>query len=627
MAERYVQSVTSGRTHFSAAPNAQIERSKVYSDPVCLTTFNAGDIVPIFCKEMLPSEAISINLDSVVRQMTLLTPTMGKMEATFYAFFVPNRVVNSALPSVFGENVYGAWTANPVSLAPLLSPDFSGDSIQVPVGSVADYYGFSTVRRIPAEVLQLCHDLKFRGYVEIYNQYFRDQNYQPPIPYSKLNVYEGFMEDRDGSAYGLITGSSSSSDATEDVISHVSDNSVGAGALYQAIYGGDHGDLADMAVSRVPVGSLFNALGAPLKANKIHDYFTSGLPSPQKSGQVFIPVSGSLNIPQQLVTTTNLFSLSGAHPALSWRNVNGSALTSSNSGILAATIEGTETNSATGTAPRISVYPSNLVTTPTSAVTDGLAISVNDLRLAAATQQIYEQLALGGSRYREYVATFFGIEADNPYKDIPTYIGKITRSLDLYQTAQTSASETGNTPQGNLAAFGYTNMSSHLCDYTALEHGYLHVFVVVRHRNIYGNYLSRDNFRLSMLDFYHPQLANISEQPVYLREINPFASDANSQPFCYQEAWAEYRYNPDRVSGLMRPGVAGSLAIWNYADDYDPDLKVLNPDFLKSNSQEVLDRTLAVQSSLAPQFKGQFCFQIVDDLPMPTYSVPGLDIV
>lgn len=39
--------------------------------------------------------------------------------------------------------------------------------------------------------------MKFRGYLEIYNNYFRDQNYQPPIPYSKLNIYNGFMLSED----------------------------------------------------------------------------------------------------------------------------------------------------------------------------------------------------------------------------------------------------------------------------------------------------------------------------------------------------------------------------------------------------------------------------------------------
>lgn len=546
-----------------------------------------------------------------------------------YAFFVPNRIVNDSWKAVEGENYSGSWTSNPVSLAPL--KNVATGSTSIPVGSVADYYGFPTQEPIPNSVLSLCHDLKFRGYVMIYNEFFRDQNYQAPIPMSYLNVYQGFL---DPASSPIFLDGKGNVPLGSDVLS---DGSYGAGAISHALYGSSLPDDTDTFVSpRDPINS-FRATQSPLKANKLHDYFTSVLPSPQKSSSpVFAPVTGSLNIPAQPVSTVGNFELSGVHVPLLFRSASGAVPSATQLGLGKSTSSSGITlypnglRPTTGTAPSDGavqgLYPSNLSTTATTADVTGLALSVDDIRMASAIQQVYETLARGGSRYRSIVSSFFGIDVDDPFGDIPRLLGHISRDLDLYQTAQTSASEAGSTPQGNLTAFGYTSSNGHLCTHRFVEHGYLHVFAVVRHRNIYSSYLARDNFRLNMLDFYTPPLANISEQPVYTREINPFAPNNNSV-FGYQEAWAEYRYEPDQVSGYMRPGIDNSLRLWTYADEFDPNLLIADSAFLLSNSQDVLDKTLAVTSSVAPQFKASFKFIVDKTLPMPVYSVPGMDII
>lgn len=610
-------------SHFSQAVTGELAFSSMTSNPTHYTTFNAGDIVPIYCLEVLPHDEFEMSLDFVVRQNTILTPTMGSMRVDYYAFFVPNRVVNSSWKTVMGENPNGSWTAPEITLAPLVGtgPTFPS-TYQVPVDSIADYYGFPTQQPIPAAVLQSCHDLKFRGYVEIYNEFFRDQNYQPPVPYSKLNIFQGFFgpatsassaSNLAGTVYGSLSNAS-----TQYNSSTAQDNSVGAGAVLQSVYGnlspvaGPSGTLLGISLA-----STFNALGSPLKANKLHDYFTSVLPSSQKGPQVLLPLAGNAPV----LTASQTFT--GTGQALRFSNTSTGNIWDN------ATVLGTSlsTGDLVGySSPSPSVANSPLA--PANLYADLSQVSsatLSDLRMAAAVQQVYEALARGGSRYREIVRVLFGLEVDNPYEDIPTLLGTFHRDLDLYQTAQTSPSESGSTPQGNLAAFGYTSNSGHLFKHKFLEHGYVHVFAVVRHKNVYSSFLARDNFRTTMLDFYQPPLANISEQPVYTREINPFNSNS-SQVFGYQEPWAEYRYDPDYVSGYMRPGVSGSLALWNYADDFNSSLSIASGTWLRSNSQEVLDRSLAVTSSVAPQLKGQFRFHIFKNRPMPTYSVPGLDI-
>lgn len=624
MANKYKQPSLSNAVRFQRAPLADLEMSKMRVNPRVYTTYNAGDIVPVFYQEVLPHSTFSVDVDFINRLLSAtIKPTMGSMQLDIFAFFVPNRIINDSWKNVQGENTSGFWSAPEIELAPLYPMNLTAD-VQVPPMSVADYYGYSSQLPIKAEVLQQCNDLKIKGYLSIYNSYFRDENYQPPINFSKLNVYQGFFE-----PVRSMINPSSSSDGDYVALTSIPDGSFPDGALSKSVFGeGDAGQSSGLASMIVEAHLTdFSALDRPLKANKLHDAFTSVLPSPQKGTEVFFGIGDSA--PLVKGDEINLFD---GVPQFKFNNQLVSGLTGSQSFYLSADLN----NQGTGRIAFDNVNTSAVASTSASLLgTDLVAdlskatgISINDLRHAAAIQQVYEMLGRNGSRYLEALRSFFGIQAENPFKDIPTQLGHIRRELDLYQVAQTSGSVEGETPQGNLSGFGYTAKEGNLFTYTALEHGYIHYMAVVRQRNIYPSLMLPDNFRKTTLDWYLPQLANIGEQPIRLATLNPFVSEAMDKTIGFQEAWAlDYRYEPDRVSGYCRTGLADSLDIWTYADSFDGDFTHVNGEWLKSNAQEVLDRTLAVTSALSPQFLIMLEFKTTKQLPMPIYSVPGLDII
>ena len=163
-------------------------------------------------------------------------------------------------------------------------------------------------------------------------------------------------------------------------------------------------------------------------------------------------------------------------------------------------------------------------------------------------------------------------------------------------------------------------MNKDLFTHSFTEHGIVLGLAVIRTVHTYQQGLNRMFSRKSMFDFYWPEFANLGEMAVLNKEIYLDGSSADDEVFGYQEAWADYRYMPDMVTGEMRSNYAQSLDIWHWADDY-AQKPVLGSDWI-DETKENIARTLAVQDH--DQFFGDFYFQCVMTRPMPLYSVPGL---
>lgn len=621
---RQGKAVESGVTRFTRSPMSEVEMSRMSAVAKVKTTMNAGDIVPVYYEEILPHDTFKVSVRDIIRQATTLRPTMDSMIVDIIPVWIPNRIVNESWVNVQGENTSGFWSAPVVNLAPLYT---GTQDIQIPIGSVADYYGFPTQRPIKASVLQQCNDTKFRGYLLAYNELFRDQNYQTPLSWSKLNVYEGFL-DPIGTNISLSGNISANQSA---------DGSYGSGAVVKAVYGdGGEPNASFTIAGRV---TTWSALDKPLKANKLHDWITSGLPSPQKGTEVFFGIGEVANV--RLDTSDNVRAFTTGSPLKVRTNMRNNTNSIVGHDLFAALAANSDSgtlrmDSATfipESGNTFEINGTNLF--GTADLSNATGVSVNDLRLAIATQQVYEQLARGGSRYREIISSFFGLDTENIFTEIPVVLGRYRHELDLYQVAQTSSS-TEDSATGDLSAYGYTASNGFLFERTFIEHGYIHFFAIIRHQNTYSTYFAPDNFRRATLDFYLPSLANIGEQPIRLATLNPFVEE-DGRAIAFQEAWWEYRYKVDRVSGAFRSMPADrqseSLNVWTYADDFDEDFEVVTGDWLKSNSEEVLNRTLDTPTMIDgtptgyPQFKVQLAFDIVQQRPLPVYSVPGLDVI
>lgn len=350
---------------------------------------------------------------------------------------------------------------------------------------------------------------------------------------------------------------------------------------------------------------------------KFFDYFTSALPQPAKT------LDGSGTITMPIGTVAPVFSDQAGNVGtgnLSLMNYYDNAgskigarqgITIGTGGNLVAWPNSTATMSGTSQAMYQSQYAD---------LTKAVAATINAQRIAWATQRVYEADAIFGTRYWQEIVQRFGVTTDAGRHLIPSYLGGKRTPVNIDTVLQNS--ETSTTPLGETGAFSCTVDTNQ--DFTTSfdAHCVLLGVMCIRTDHTYQQGQERQWTRTKRLDFYQPEFAHIGNQPIYNYEIFTDGTSNDTGVFGYKEAWAEYKYKPNRLSGMMLSDYANSLDVWTYADDYST-LPVLSSQWI-IETKDNLDRTLAVPSSTSDQFKVDIYIEQEVRSPMPLHCYPGL---
>ena len=213
-----------------------------------MTTFSEGYLVPIYVNtDILPGDTFDVKTKLKLRSRTPLAPVMDNAKLSTFWFFTPYRNVWSGTKAFYGDSDPSAWI-NPtekffpaleikdIGMALATLSDAEGYSDKL-LGSLWDHFGLPLISKTGnyADSKIPISSLAFRAYKLIWNEWFRDENLQ---------------------------------DA-------------------QFVNTSDTATLADY----YPVDENGDYIPM-LRACRLHDYFSSCLPGPQKGNPVYIPLVG-----------------------------------------------------------------------------------------------------------------------------------------------------------------------------------------------------------------------------------------------------------------------------------------------------------------------------------------------
>lgn len=152
---------------FSSVKARKPKRSKFDLSHEHKFTCSMGELIPFYCEDVIPGDSFKISTSSLVRLAPMIAPMMQNVRVETHFFFVPNRLIWEDWEKFITKGVDGTDTpVTPHFVAPYFNK-----------GSVGDYLGLPVGVTLPNT-----SSLPFRAYRLIWNEYFRDQNLQDPLP-------------------------------------------------------------------------------------------------------------------------------------------------------------------------------------------------------------------------------------------------------------------------------------------------------------------------------------------------------------------------------------------------------------------------------------------------------------
>lgn len=633
----------SSNDHFSSNPlNVSLPRSSFDRKSSTKTTIKVGKLTPFYLDEVLPGDTFEIDCNFLARGVTPLYPTMDNAVIDTFFFFVPHRLVWKDWEKFNGFSE-DPWFQEQEFLIPSLSEvklKYAAGNLEAgrlsyskPI-DLASYLGVPATQfttqltgSFVAGLLPDINVLPFRSYAKIWNDWFRDQNTQGTIIYSIGNNSESEITVTNSDANNTIQRIYQAAFVDNQLIeTHVQKTNT---RYYDYWY-----ETIQFGIGLAPV-------------NKLSDYFTSALPKPQKGDPVTLPIgiSGVANLKlrkvpedgnsiptEKLSGWFNVFDDIGSPILRSGANgyvlgVSGNQNPHQGRSMLVSAIQ-KDGNDSWRVNAQLSGYVNGSDLT-------GASVNINELRQAIALQQALEKDARGGTRYIEVIRSHFGVISPDARLQRSEYLGGSRTYIRNNQVLQTSSTST-TSPLGQTGAYSLTtDRAGFVKSFT--EHGYIIGLTCVRVEQSYSQGIRRLWTRKRRFDFYWPVFNNIGEQPIYTKElfVNQVSDYNGNNVFGYQEAWADYRYKNNLLTGFMKPQTfnyrnahpstksAASVYRWTYTTYFD-NAPLLSNQFQQENPVQ-FSQTLAITASGFFDFIADFFISNKTTRVMSTYSIPGLE--
>jgi len=562
-----------------------IGRSKFLMNSFWKGDIYHGDLVPLEITPVMPGDSAKYDISLFIRTATPpIFPIMDSIKLYVRAFYVPTRLVWAKEKEFLGENTEGYGIQTEV-LAPRTTNDsttvWSGYAAGAYKRSIATYLGLVRQKQTLASGKASPISLNpIRSFLQVYNDWFRNENFMAPYLWD---------HNQTGDAVRVLA---------------------------------SRGGINVLGYSDLP------------KVCKNLDRYTSCLPWAQKGAPVPVPVLGEAPVVAanegHFMKNDLVFGYksSGAtNPTYPATDLWGASSTHSSAYMIGTQQDGHFTYLMTpnsvaegnGITPTDTIQYSNLI----ADLSHATGASVNQLRLAFATQKYLEQLARSGSKYREYIRAMFGVTIGDTTAQMAEYLGGMCVELNVDQVLQTTDYAAGSTTKlGAPGAVSTSAASDYLFTKSFDEPGYIVVVAYTKHNRTYGQGIDEMYQKHEVLEDYNPKFANIGEQAIKKSNIY-FTGDVDDDDtrLGFQESWSEYRFKKDVVVAGLAPSNSAAFNFTNLAENFAT-APVLNADFLTEDRTNIA-RCLSGGEASADYFL-DVKFNRTFIRPMPLYSVPGL---
>lgn len=459
--------------------------------------------------EVLPGDTFKASLSAFVRMSTPIVPFIDDVRAEYDAFFVPKRILWDKTKHFYGESpsfgIASAIEEPTVSVTVMGQPLSSLNTNILKSESFAGAFGIVINAYPPASPTVRLNVLPFRSLLAIYNEYYRNENYQDQYTWDK-------------SQYGNIS---------------------------NFAYLG---------------GTVITGFSFLPKVNKDGDLITSILPYQVKGAPVTIGLAGSAP-----VIAMNQRHGIQQNTALTFKNAYTEANYTGSNNLIASVGELYEDRSLAAMDSGAKLAPDNLF----ADLSNATAISISDLLYAFAYQDFLARAAHFGTRYKEYIYSMFGTVIADATEDIPEYLGRLKFNINVNQVVQTTGfNPSSSTELGSLGAYSVSGDSKKLFTKSFTEPGYVVIVGYTKHKRTYSSGVDRVFIKRELLDYYQPPFANIPDVPFDSLTIwlNHLVSDVSSLGF--QEPFWDNRVLLDRTYGLMNPMVDTLGQLWTLGENW-----------------------------------------------------------
>lgn len=316
------------------------------------------------------------------------------------------------------------------------------------------------------------------------------------------------------------------------------------------------------------------------------DYFTSALPFPQKGDAAQLPIG---TISEDVPVYLN----------------NGGSDTGQVSNANAIPFE------VTGQASTTPQQPNELYAATAGTALD--PVTINDFRIMMKLQEWREKLMRGGSRYFEYLLSFFGVKSPDARLQRPEYITGVKSPVIISEVLNTGGDQ-ATLPQGNMAGHAVSVNQGKYGSYFCPEHGIIIGIMSVMPKPAYMQGIPKMFTKLTdAFDYYTPQFAHVGEQPILNKEL--YVDGANPDgTFGYTPRYGEYKVMPNRVAGDFQT----TLDYWTAVRQFNA-APALNATFIECNPTHDI---FAVTDPNVDKLYCQVLHKINAVRPMPVFGTP-----